>query len=54
MTFINPLLIDLGGKDAAIVLEDEDLDLHVNNIIAGRYSYSGKRCNEVKRILVMN
>ena len=46
--------MELGGKDAAIVLEDADLDLTVNNIIAGGYSYSGQRCTAVKRILVMN
>ena len=54
ITVMKPLLMELGGKDAAIVLEDADLDLTVNNIIAGGYSYSGQRCTAVKRILVMN
>ena len=52
ITVMKPLLMELGGKDAAIVLEDADLDLTVNNIIAGGYSYSGQRCTAVKRILV--
>ena len=53
ITVMKPLLMELGGKDAAIVLEDADLDLTVNNIIAGGYSYSGQRCTAVKRILKM-
>ncbi|HEX9026550.1 MAG TPA: aldehyde dehydrogenase family protein, partial [Clostridium sp.] len=39
---------------AAIVLEDADLELTANNIVAGGYSYSGQRCTAVKRILVVD
>lgn len=53
LTVMKPLLLELGGKDAAIVLEDADLELTANNIISGGYSYSGQRCTAVKRILVM-
>lgn len=53
LTSMVPLLMELGGKDAAIVLEDADLELAANNIVAGGYSYSGQRCTAVKRILVM-
>lgn len=49
-----PLLMELGGKDAAIVLKDADLDFAAKNIIAGAFSYSGQRCTAVKRILVIN
>ena len=54
LTVMKPLLLELGGKDAAIVLEDADLELTATNIIAGGYSYSGQRCTAVKRILVMD
>ncbi len=54
ITSMVPLLMELGGKDAAIVLEDADLDLAANNIVAGGYSYSGQRCTAVKRILVVD
>ncbi|WP_040197310.1 NADP-dependent glyceraldehyde-3-phosphate dehydrogenase [Candidatus Soleaferrea massiliensis] len=47
-----PMLLELGGKDAAIVLDDADLDFAAENIVAGAYSYSGQRCTAVKRILV--
>lgn len=53
ITSMVPLLMELGGKDAAIVLEDADLELAANNIVAGGYSYSGQRCTAVKRILVV-
>jgi glyceraldehyde-3-phosphate dehydrogenase (NADP+) len=54
ITAMVPLLMELGGKDAAIVLKDADLDLAASNIVAGAYSYSGQRCTAVKRILVVN
>jgi glyceraldehyde-3-phosphate dehydrogenase (NADP+) len=54
ITVMKPLLMELGGKDAAIVLEDADLDLAVKNIVSGGYSYSGQRCTAVKRILVLD
>ncbi|WP_294403553.1 NADP-dependent glyceraldehyde-3-phosphate dehydrogenase [uncultured Clostridium sp.] len=53
-TTMVPLLMELGGKDAAIVLEDADLELVADNIVAGAYSYSGQRCTAVKRILVVD
>ena len=54
ITCMVPLMMELGGKDAAIVLEDADLDLAAKNIVAGAYSYSGQRCTAVKRILVVD
>ena len=47
-----PLMLELGGKDAAIVLPDADLDFAAKNIVSGAYSYAGQRCTAVKRILV--
>jgi len=49
-----PMLLELGGKDAAIVLEDIDVDFAAKNIVSGAYSYSGQRCTAVKRIIVIN
>ena len=51
ITSMVPLLMELGGKDAAIVLEDADLDLAAKNIVDGAYAYSGQRCTAVKRVL---
>ena len=48
---MKPLLLELGGKDAAIVLDDADLDVTVNAIVSGAFSFSGQRCTAVKRVL---
>ncbi|CAJ1972020.1 unnamed protein product [Sphenostylis stenocarpa] len=48
-----PLQMELGGKDACIVLEDADLDLVAANIVKGGFAYSGQRCTAVKVALVM-
>ena len=49
-----PLLMELGGKDAAIVLEDADLEKAANEIVKGAFSYSGQRCTAIKRVLVVD
>lgn len=47
-----PLVLELGGKDPAIVCENADLDRTAKNIVSGAYAYSGQRCTAVKRVLV--
>ncbi len=47
-----PLLLELGGKDPAIVLADADLESAADAIVSGAFSYSGQRCTAVKRVLV--
>ncbi|WP_040209954.1 NADP-dependent glyceraldehyde-3-phosphate dehydrogenase [Clostridium polynesiense] len=54
ITAMKPQLLELGGKDAAIVLEDADLEHAADNIVSGAFSYSGQRCTAVKRILVVD
>ena len=49
---MKPILLELGGKDAAIVLEDADLEKAASEIVAGAFSYSGQRCTAIKRVLV--
>jgi glyceraldehyde-3-phosphate dehydrogenase (NADP+) len=48
-----PLLLELGGKDAAIVLPDADIRQAADAIVAGAFAYSGQRCTGVKRIIVV-
>jgi glyceraldehyde-3-phosphate dehydrogenase (NADP+) len=48
-----PLQLELGGKDAAIVLPDADVDETAKNIVAGAFSYSGQRCTAVKRVILV-
>ncbi|RYL95216.1 aldehyde dehydrogenase family protein, partial [Sporolactobacillus sp. THM7-7] len=47
-----PLVLELGGKDPAIVCDDADLDVAVKSIMNGAFSYSGQRCTAIKRVLV--
>ena len=49
-----PMIMELGGKDAAIVLKDADLDDTAREIVSGAYSYAGQRCTAIKRVLVVD
>lgn len=47
------LQLELGGKNPQIVLEDADLDLAVNGVIAGGFGCTGQRCTATSRAIVM-
>jgi len=47
-----PLVLELGGNDAAIVLEDADLNLAVRGLIWAGLSNAGQSCGGAQRILV--
>ena len=46
------LVLELGGNDPLIIMEDADLDKAVFLAAEGAYRNSGQRCTAVKRILV--
>ncbi|HEV0711510.1 TPA: NADP-dependent glyceraldehyde-3-phosphate dehydrogenase [Streptococcus pneumoniae] len=50
---MRPIMLELSGKDAALVLEDADLEHAAKQIVAGAFSYSGQRCTAIKRVIVL-
>ncbi len=48
-----PHVMELGGKDASIILDDLKLNKKITkDLISGAFSYSGQRCTATKRVLV--
>ena len=46
------VVLELGGNDPIIVMEDADLDEASSLAVQGSYKNSGQRCTAVKRMLV--
>ena len=46
------VILELGGNDPVIIMEDADMDLAVYLAAEGSFRNSGQRCTAVKRILV--
>src|SRR5205814_8351975 len=44
--------LELGGKNAIIVLEDADLELAVEGILWSAFGTSGQRCTAASRVIV--
>src|SRR5207244_3559276 len=44
--------LELGGKNAIIVLDDADIDLAVEGIVWSAFGTSGQRCTAASRVIV--
>jgi acyl-CoA reductase-like NAD-dependent aldehyde dehydrogenase len=51
---LTPVALELGGKDAAIVLEDADLDRAANGIVFGAFFNAGQTCLSIERVMVVD
>jgi len=44
--------LELGGKNAVVVMEDADVDLAVDGVLCGAFTISGQRCTATSRAIV--
>jgi acyl-CoA reductase-like NAD-dependent aldehyde dehydrogenase len=47
-----PVQAEMGGKNAAVVLADADLDLAVEQVMLGAFRSSGQKCTATSRLIV--
>jgi aldehyde dehydrogenase (NAD+) len=47
-----PVQAEMGGKNAAIVLADADLDLATSQVLAGAFNSAGQKCTATSRLIV--
>lgn len=50
---LTPVTLELGGKDAAIVLEDADLERAARGVVFGGFFNAGQTCISVERVFVV-
>ncbi len=47
-----PIQVEMGGKNAAAVLADADLELAVTEVMAGAFRSAGQKCTATSRVIV--
>lgn len=50
---LTPVTLELGGKDAAIVLDDADLERAARGIVFGAFFNAGQTCISIERVYVV-
>ncbi len=46
------VVLEMGGKDVALLLRNADITESAKSIVKGAFSYSGQRCTAIKRVFV--
>ncbi|SHN43367.1 aldehyde dehydrogenase family protein [Cryptosporangium aurantiacum] len=49
-----PVQAEMGGKNPAIVLDDADLDLAVDQVLLGAYRATGQKCTATSRLILQD
>jgi acyl-CoA reductase-like NAD-dependent aldehyde dehydrogenase len=49
---LTPVVLELGGQDAALVCDDADLDLAASGVLWGAFLNAGQACTAVERVYV--
>ena len=49
---LGKVLLELGGNNAVVVMEDADLDLVMRSVLFGAVGTSGQRCTSTRRVLI--
>ena len=52
--FLKHIHLELGGKNAIIVMDDADVDLAVDGIVWSAFGTSGQRCTAASRVIASN
>lgn len=47
-----PVQAEMGGKNAAVVLDDADLDLAVDQVMLGAFRSTGQKCTATSRLII--
>lgn len=47
-----PIAVELGGKNAILIMDDADLDLAIEGVLWGGFGTTGQRCTAASRIIV--
>ncbi len=53
-SYCKDLILELGGKDPAIILDEINIENTVKQIVSGAFSYSGQRCTAIKKVITTN
>ncbi len=49
-----PIAMEMGGKNAILIMPDADLDLAVEGVLWGGFGTTGQRCTAASRVIVHN
>lgn len=50
--YLKPILLELGGKAALLVLDDADVDAAINATVYGAYANAGQICMSTERVII--